>query len=379
MKKEFTPNSVKFIYTKNELAYQEVLDDFQNASEITIVTYDISTKREELIDALKKKTKKSCVINVITNIPNRWEKYYGYNKENVERNRTRAKRTINLYLSKLKPESLGKIASVYFDFSNHGKIIMTDNIVYIGSANYSEESAKNVEFGFISQDKSLIDYINSFILPDIRSTAVPYYEYDYTSLLLEANMLLAAIHAAKNELYEETHRFYDDIEGHGYYYASTEATLSVETLDKIVQLTKESCRIARDIYNAVAVVTLGNDEELDSVSDIYEELRSICAKIEKTRCCDTLINLSEFDSEDYINQQLQDKYAMEAYEENLENCIEDASEDMREVVSDLSSAAQADIETLLAQIQEQCNIYSAIIEKLRVKELKKVNSTIDNT
>ena len=110
---------------------------------------------------------------------------------------------------------------------------MTDNIVYIGSANYSEESAKNVEFGFISQDKSLIDYINSFILPDIRSTAVPYYEYDYTSLLLEANMLLAAIHAAKNELYEETHRFYDDIEGHGYYYASTEATLSVETLDKI--------------------------------------------------------------------------------------------------------------------------------------------------
>ena len=67
MKKEFTPNSVKFIYTKNELAYQEVLDDFQNASEITIVTYDISTKREELIDALKK-TKKSCVINVITNL-----------------------------------------------------------------------------------------------------------------------------------------------------------------------------------------------------------------------------------------------------------------------------------------------------------------------
>ena len=58
MKKEFTPNSVKFIYTKNELAYQEVLDDFQNASEITIVTYDISTKREELIDEKKKKNKK---------------------------------------------------------------------------------------------------------------------------------------------------------------------------------------------------------------------------------------------------------------------------------------------------------------------------------
>ena len=36
MKKEFTPNSVKFIYTKNELAYQEVLDDFQNASEASV-------------------------------------------------------------------------------------------------------------------------------------------------------------------------------------------------------------------------------------------------------------------------------------------------------------------------------------------------------
>lgn len=40
---------------------------------------------------------------------------------------------------------------------------------------------------------------------------------------------------------------------------------------------------------------------------------------------ETLIELSEFDSEEFINQQLQDEYAMEAYEDNLENCIESAS------------------------------------------------------
>lgn len=45
-------------------------------------------------------------------------------------------------MAKLNPDNLGIKTTVFFDFSNHGKIIMTDSIVYVGSANYSEESAK---------------------------------------------------------------------------------------------------------------------------------------------------------------------------------------------------------------------------------------------
>ncbi len=54
MKKEFVTNNSKFVYSKNELGYQEVLDDFENASEITIITYNISEKKNLLITSLRK-------------------------------------------------------------------------------------------------------------------------------------------------------------------------------------------------------------------------------------------------------------------------------------------------------------------------------------
>ena len=44
MKKEFVTTNAKFVYSKNELGYQEVLDSFDSAKEITIITYNISEK-----------------------------------------------------------------------------------------------------------------------------------------------------------------------------------------------------------------------------------------------------------------------------------------------------------------------------------------------
>ena len=72
MKKEFLTTNAKFVYSKNELGYQEVLDNFEKASEITIITYNISEKKNALVSALRK-AGEHCVINVITNIPSRWE------------------------------------------------------------------------------------------------------------------------------------------------------------------------------------------------------------------------------------------------------------------------------------------------------------------
>ena len=38
VKKEFFTSGAKFVYSKDELGYQEVLDNFENAFEITIIT-----------------------------------------------------------------------------------------------------------------------------------------------------------------------------------------------------------------------------------------------------------------------------------------------------------------------------------------------------
>lgn len=372
MKKEFLTANTKFVYSKNELGYQEVLDNFEKASEITIITYNISEKKNALVDALRK-VGEHCIINVITNIPSRWETYYG------DTFRNKARKKINLYLSKLSSDSLGINSKVFFDFSNHGKIVMTDCIVYVGSANYSEESANNTEFGFISRDKDFIDYINSEVLPDVQASAIPYYEYDYTALLLEASVALSAVYNIKNELYEEVYRLHDDVDGEWYYYVEHEATLTVATLDKVVQIVYEACKVASDIYDAIDIITNGDEDETIAVNDVYEELLNLYSKIEKIRTYDTLIELSEFDSEEYINQQLQEEYAMEAYEDNLEKCIECASDEAMSVVWDLTQAAKEDIDKLIVEVKKFCEIYSSLIENLRARKIKKVCPKIDNT
>lgn len=372
VKKEFLTANAKFVYSKNELGYQEVLDNFEKASEITIITYNISEKKNSLISALRK-VGDHCVVNVITNIPSRWERYYG------DTFRDKARQKINLYLSKLSPESLGINSAVFFDFSNHGKIIMTDCIVYVGSANYTEDSANNTEFGFVSRDKDFIDYINSEVLPDVQAGAIPYYEYDYTALLLEASMAVSAIYNIKNELYEEVYRLHDDVDGEWYYYVEHEANLTVTTLDKVVRIVSEACNVASNIYDAIDAITNSDEDEIITVNDVYEELLDLYSRIEEIRSFDTLIELSEFNSEEYINQLLQEEYAMEAYEDNLENCIESASSEAMNVVWDLTQAAKEDIDELIEEVEKFCEIFSSLTENLQARKIKKISPKIDNT
>lgn len=372
MKKEYLTSNAKFIYSKNELGYQEILEHFDSTSEITIITYNISEKKNSLFNALKT-VSPQCKINVITNIPSRWETYYGNSF------RDKARQKINLYLSKLKPEKLSINSSVFFDFSNHGKIIMTDSIVYVGSANYSDESANNTEFGFISEDKDFIEFIHLEVMSEIQDSAIPYYEYDYTPLLLEANVALSAVFNARNELYEEVYRYYDDIDGRQcYYYVEHEATLTVQSLDRAQQITSEACKVASEIYDAIDKITSG-DDDIIVANDVYDEICDICSQIEELRICDTIIELSEFNSEEFINQQLHEEYAMEAYEENLENCIESASDEALSRVWDLTQAAKDDLDRLIAEIDNFSKKYTEFIDNLRSRKVKKINPQINNT
>ena len=48
----------------------------------------------------------------------------------------RLKGTFHYTKSKLSPQNIAEKAEIYFCFSNHAKIIMTDNIAYVGSSNF---------------------------------------------------------------------------------------------------------------------------------------------------------------------------------------------------------------------------------------------------
>ena len=155
--------------------------------------------------------------------------------------------------------------------------------------------------------------------------------------------------------------------------------MTVSTLDNIVQIVSEACNVSSSIYDAIDTITNGDEDETIVANDAYEDLLALCSRIEEVRNFDTLIELSEFDSEEYINQQLQEEYAMEAYEDNLENCIESASGEAMSVIWDLTQAAKEDIDELIEEVQKFCEMYSLFIENLREREIKKVSPKIDNT
>lgn len=67
-------------------------------------------------------------------------------------------------------------------FNNHAKIIGTENILYVGSANYSEQSYYNAEAGVLIRDKQAIQNIYSEFIDQLPT--VHYDGSDWSLLLL---------------------------------------------------------------------------------------------------------------------------------------------------------------------------------------------------
>jgi len=171
MKFKFPINDAEFVMSKGELAYQDVLDDFDNSDYVCVLTYNISAHRSELlgyIDNLKETTE----VDIISNIPSRYEEYTSAFAKG------RARKTVNIYLNKLNPEKYNSVFSSYFCFENHAKIVMTNNIVFIGSSNFSDESSKSFECGIISRDNDLIEFIKNKIIPYLKDESEQYYSND---------------------------------------------------------------------------------------------------------------------------------------------------------------------------------------------------------
>ena len=173
------------MFGKNENLYQCVLDDFKNAKFIGILTYNISPK----LDSLLLETLKNACLNgtnaiIVTNIPKRFPSYF------KEQYALAAKDMIDLYVRQLNPQGYGMRLNPYFAFHNHAKIVMTENIVYWGSSNYSDESSQYFECGTVSTDRELIAYLKDVLFPEIQSNSVPFYKFNFAVALANLESLI---------------------------------------------------------------------------------------------------------------------------------------------------------------------------------------------
>lgn len=191
-----THSPLLFQVTKDECAFQAILDTFGTASRITIVTYNVTEKSTALFEALKA-TKARVVL--ISNIPVRLHSYYGPQADNWKAS---ARKQITQYMALLDPNSFNGNVETWFCFSNHAKIILTDTIGFVGSANFSVASSKNWEAGVIVRDASTISQIESLV-NEIIADSIRFLGNVNVDFLRPLAVLTQCLEATQDELTEK--------------------------------------------------------------------------------------------------------------------------------------------------------------------------------
>ena len=366
----------KFIVGKDEYNFQEVLDDFSRAEYINIVTYNISTNCDFLLNSLKEASKRKIPINIITNIPKRWSMYNIMDEKSLKC----VKKNIEKYMNKLDPRKLGELSNVYFNFNNHSKIIMTNNIIYWGSSNFSDKSRENYECGTISKDNKFICYVNKQVIPQLINCSLSYYDKEYNNCILKMQEAILLLNSIKDEIHYASYNVWEDYDtsfSEVEYFDVTNNDLRWEMLEPVIQNIQYIEPLLQNLY-----------DELEESNKIYsrQSFQNLIEKYESyvhnannkiTNLLYKVKDLAEFDENKYANYILQEKFYSEATEEYLDYFAQKAVDISLEKKEKLISDSQKDIEALLKILE----VYRADLMKFTAKiiDVSKLNPRIDNT
>jgi hypothetical protein len=367
----FKLTDAEFISSEGSLCFADVLKDFPNASYINVVTFNIFKNEIELMDAIRDAGLSGIPIKIITNIPGRWSKYTSeYRKKG-------ARDVIKIYERKLNPVSIGKLTSVFFKFNNHGKIIMTDNIIYWGSANFSDESKKNYECGTLSRDKKFIDYVNSVIIPEVLKESTSYYDTEYNVCILSMYSAISYVHNMFDEIHDASYGYFESHAKEIEYFDFHSNYINWSMLKDLMETINDYEAILEDLIDDLE--TSEKKADFDKLEKLLKEYNGYISLTNKkvVNLCYELEELARFDSHQYANDLLTEEYAGEAYEENLENCVDMATSDASEVLEGLIESSENNIKSLLDLLLEYEDSMLEFIDK--ITSLAQVNEDIDNT
>lgn len=163
--------------SQGDYGFQKVLDDFPNSKNIVVVTYNLSKGETDLLDKLKT-LGADVSVTIVSNIPQRYEAYLP-SKQKIKPE-DRAIGNIRDYFQQLDRSEFNCDLDVFFCYKNHSKIILTENIAYIGSANFSDESSDSFEAGVIITDNEAISSIRDTIVQKIIDNSDRYTTSYYT-------------------------------------------------------------------------------------------------------------------------------------------------------------------------------------------------------
>lgn len=371
--------SGELILGRADLTYKKVVDDFVNTTFIGIVTYNISQKEDgKLLRALKDACGTGIETILITNIPKRFPSYYG------DSYASSAKKMIDSYLKLLDPKIFGANMSTSFLFENHAKIIVTDNMAYWGSSNFSDESAKNFECGTISTDKHVIQYFKNDLFPKLKELSIPYYKHNFVKalyLLNEAENLCLSTKEAFFEASFVPREDYDTNFETVWLYDTHHSGITKKLLNDFAhdfQQYEDALDILKDIVDEYCELD-ELPEDIERLKDISEEYSTVFEETQESidELFDCINTLSTYNVEDEACRIITNKYGMESYDENLEHytdiAIQEASDNYEEMIKE----ARPIIEQILKSLDEMASYINEL--NVTLHSLLKINSKINNT
>lgn len=372
-------NDSHAVFGKNEYTYQRVLDDFKNTDFIGIMTFNISPKTDSrLLSALKDACVNGANAVIITNIPKRFPSYF------KPKYTVAAKEMIDLYKRQLDPHDYGMRLSPYFTFHNHAKVVMTDNIIYWGSSNFSDESSGNLECGTISTDSEIIKHLKESLFPDVQSKSVPYFKYNFAIAIANLESLIPACIEARQNLFDAAFEPWSD------YDTSFEEKWIYRTIDNgvTIDFLHGFIKFFSRFNDALNVIDDIIDEclELDELPDQVEVLKGLFEEYKRTygsfyhtisTLFEELEQVARYDVSDEACSKIINDYGMEAYDENLDYYVGRAMNEASEEYKELIEASEETVYDALDNLDSMIRYFEQLNTSLH--QLLEVDSRINNT
>ena len=331
------------------------------------------------MNRLKAACKKGAEAVVITNIPKRWPHYKSVYNVND------AKKAIHDYVRTLDPQKFDYRLRAYFDFDNHAKIIITDNLVYCGSGNFSDASKNNYECGFISDDKGVISHIRNNLFSEIKAQSVPYYNYDCATAIVFLQEAAAYCERSKELVYEATYEPWEDYGTNFntiWIYRTNNSGISAQLLSGIIEGFRQyesALAVINEIVNSYYEKYDELPEEVERLEQIYEEYNDSFETMmhELEDLFEDIEQLAHYDYEYEVNSIINNDYGMESFDENLEHYVELAIGEATADYESLIEAAEPTVKDILNKFDDMIAFYDKM--QKTIKSMLKVNSDIDNT
>lgn len=366
-------NGGRFVSGRGELNYQPVLDNFPKAKIIRIITFNISKnqRQDALLNALKRAS--AADVQFITNIPSRMKEYF--NTDAGRNMRNSARQNIQAYITKLNPDNYEGSFVPYFNPHNHAKLVGTENIVYIGSANYSNESAENIESGVLIEDKVFIQRLYTEFFDTVRDASLSYYDESFSAFRLFIMSLYAKFQHHYNKMLTDL-------------YTDYERTKMV-VADSVMMDVSDLDDLFRDL-DELSGVPGAADDTYDEINEDYnsalEELKTRFEEIDTDWLMETISEdgtlycLVDYDYDAVTTRIWEEDYSADAFSEELvDPYMEKVVQDAAEIYESLHDAFQEEADLFLEQIEKILSALQFALDFTEQWKADKINPEIDNT